>query len=610
MSIRKLDWSPLDLVVDPVVHADPDVVSKAQQRYAHIAQIIDDANANLAKIVETNSESLAGKYVQGLKHDAGSLKDSLSKAVVRYHDVANEIAKYEPDLASGLSETAGALQDAEAARADRTKAQAMPDPQKSQDGTTSPEEKQKGADKDKATSDADAKMAAAKQRLNTAVDALARAGKRFGDAVNSKKYNDGLTDSHKDKLDAVMAQISKIFAIVGMVLAVLAILIPGVDVLVLAGVAVSAVSLAASVVLYKDGKGSIVDVVLGAVGLGLAGLGSVASLMGKGMSNAAKISAFSKMKGKGKAPVGAGGDDDIEMVPLKPMGKEADPNTPNFSRPLPPSESNRPLTPSEAGPSPSDGGPPYHAISPPDAAPPRPLNATPGPSGLQHGGSPPPEIPVLPKPSGPPDSWPLPPGSPASHAMVPPDAGPPPPVNATPGPSGLQHGGSPPPEIPVPKPSGPPDSWPLPPGGLPKAPVPNPPAPAAPNAATAWQNQSEWFNNPATNWVLGKAGAVTPDVGFWPSAVAQVKGAGSMWGTLATDPAKFGKDFASIIAGVKGPQDLSAVVKAGGMGSISPLWYVWGGLNGAFGMGGLIYTGGRLQGWIPDANPPRHHPSS
>lgn len=137
MSIRNLDWSPLDRHSDPV-HADPDVVAAAQKRYAHIATTIDDATAKLQQIVSTNSDSLAGQYVQGLKSEASSLNDRLTKAAVRYHDVANEIGKYEPDLDQGLSETAAALTDAEAAKTAQTKANGMPDPQKSSDGTTTP----------------------------------------------------------------------------------------------------------------------------------------------------------------------------------------------------------------------------------------------------------------------------------------------------------------------------------------------------------------------------------------------------------------------------------------------------------------------------------------
>ena len=509
MSIRNLDWSPLDLDSDPV-YADPDVVSKAQGRYSGIATTLDDTLAKLGKIVDTNSDSLAGQYVEGLKSEAGSLKDRLGKAAVRYHDVADEIGKYEKDLDRGLSETAGARTDAETAQGQQTKAQAMPNPQKQPDGTTTPEEQQKGTDKNKANADADAAMAAAKTRLNNALDALNVAGKRFGDAVNCKKYDDGLTDSYTDKLDAVMAKISQIFAIIGMILGVLAILIPGVDVLVFAGVVAGAVTLVANVVLYHDGKGSLLDVVLGSIGLGLAGLGAIASVVGKGISNIAKTTAI------GNRPGGASGDG-IQLVPLRPPGGSG---VPNFSRPF------------------GQGNPPA-AGSVPNFS--RPFGqGNPGPST---------SVPNFSRPFGQ--------GNPSR--------------------------------------SGPP----VPPG----RPVPTGPPP--PNAAADWQNLSDWFNNPATNWLIGKAGGTTPTVGFWGSAGTQLQDVGKLWGTLLTDPGKFGADLASILAGVKGPIGLQEIVTAAGLGKISPLWYVWGGVNGAFGVGaGFIYTGGRLNNWIPAVNPP------
>ncbi|MCZ4099702.1 hypothetical protein C8250_002525 [Streptomyces sp. So13.3] len=488
MAIRNLDWSSLDLDSDPA-YADPDVVSAAQKRYSHIATTIDDATAKLGQIVDSDSDSLAGQYVEGLKSEAGTLKDSLGKAAVRYHDVANEIGKYEPDLDRGLSETAGALQDADEAQGSQTKAKGLPDPTKSPDGTITPEEQQKGTDKEKANSEADSKMAAAKTRLNNAVDALNVAGKRFGDAVSARRYTDGLTDSYKDKLDAVMAKISQIFAIIGMILGVLAILIPGVNVIVIAGVVAGAVTLIANIVLYVDGKGSVLDVVLGAVGLGLAGLGAIVAVVGKGISSIAKAAALANRPG------GAGG---IQLVPLRPPAG----SIPNFSRPF-----------GAGNPRPGGGVPNFS----------RPFGPNNRPGNV--------------------------PGRPAP---------------------GSQPAGAPP-----------------------------------PNVAADWQNTSKWFNNPATNWLLGKFGATTPEIGFWASNWAGLQGAGKMWGTLLSDPAKFGKDFASILGGIKGPLDLSAITKAAGLGGISSLWFVWGGVNGAFGIGaGFIYTGGRLVGWIPAVNPP------
>lgn len=485
MTIRNLgDWSALDLDGDPV-YADPDAVRSAQQRYQHIATTIDDATAKLQQIVGTSSDSLAGQYVQGLQSAASSLNDRLTKAGVRYHDVADQITTYEPALDDALTETAAALVEARIAVDAQTKASNMPDPQKGADGSVSADEQAKGTAKTKATDDANAQLTAAKNRLNSAMDALNTAGKRFGDAVNSKNYKDGLTDTLKDKIDAVMAKISQIFAIIGMILGALAILIPGVDVLVLAGVVAGAITLVANITLYADGKGSLADVILGAVGLGLAGLGAIVGVVGKSISGIAKATAIANR----------GGDDGIELVPLRPPGK-----VPNYSRPFGPGN-------------PRPGGP----------------------------------IPNYSRPFGP--------------------------------------------------------------GNVPRTEPPAPaPAPAGappPNAAADWQNLSDWYNNPATNWLLGKFGAATPDVGFWGSAGKQLGDVGAMWKNLGSNPLQFGKDIGSIIGGVKGAQGLSDIVGAAGLGKISPLWYVWGGLNGAFGVGaGFVYTGGRLNGWIPALNPP------
>jgi hypothetical protein len=467
MSIRNLDWSPLGLHADPV-RADPDAVRAAQMRYQHIATTIDDVTARLQKIVDTTSDELAGQYVGGLRADAGSIKDRLDKAAVRYHDVADEIGKYEPQLDRGLSETAGALTDAGEAQDARIKALSMPDAQKDLDGTLPPAEQEKGSDKNKAVSEADSKLAAARQRLNNALDALNEAGKRFADAVNCKKYKDGLTDSLADRIDSVMAQIARIFGFIGMGLAALAILIPGVNVLGALAVAGGVISLVASIELYAHGKGSIVDVVLGAVGLGMAGLGAITSLAAKGMANAAR--SLGNLTGR-----------------------------------------------------------------------PRPVTTNP---------------PRL--------EWGV--GAPAELQPIGPAAG----TGA--GPAVVGRIRTDPADFVVPR-----------------------------TAATEWMHMSEWFNNPATNGLLAKS--ITPDMGFWQSASMQVKDAGSMWATLFSDPLKFTRDWSSVIGGVSAYRDLSAVMASVG-GSISPLWYVWGGVNGVFRIGGLVYTSGRLDGWIPAVRPP------
>ena len=288
MSIRNLgSWESLGLDSDPV-HADPDAVAEAQTHYQNVATTIDDAVSRLQKVMDDNSEGLVGQYIDGLRKSAGDLHDKLQKAGVRYHDVADQIKIYEQPLQDGLDETAGALNDANTAAGQQKQATGMPDPQKGSDGTVSPQEQQKGTDKTNAENQANDALTAAKNRLNNALDALNTAGKRFGDAVNSKNYDDGLSDTWKDKMDEILGWFSKILGYIGMALGAIALLIPGLDVVVLAGVVVGAASLIVNSILYADGKGSVLDVVFGAVGLGLGFIGVGASQIAKGLANDAK----------------------------------------------------------------------------------------------------------------------------------------------------------------------------------------------------------------------------------------------------------------------------------------------------------------------------------
>jgi hypothetical protein len=322
VSIRNLgDWSALDQDSDPV-YADPDKVASAQQRYQNIASTIDDAVSRLQKVMDDNSDGLVGQYIDGLRKSAGDLHDRLQKAGVRYHDVADQIKIYEPDLQTGLDESAGALTDANNAVDSQTKAKGMPDPQKGSDGTVSPDEQQKGTDKTKAENQANDALTAAKNRLNNALDQLNVAGKRLGDAVNSKNYNDGLSDSWKDKLDAILGEISKILGYIGMVLGALALLVPGLDIVVLAGVVVGAAALIVNSILYADGKGSVLDVIFGAVGLGLGFIGIGASQLAKGLANDAKDLA-GLTEHPGAPQLGFTGDafgEDFGAINLRPIG--------------------------------------------------------------------------------------------------------------------------------------------------------------------------------------------------------------------------------------------------------------------------------------------------
>jgi hypothetical protein len=268
MSIRNLgSWDPLGLDSDPV-YADPDAVADAQSRYQNIATTINDAVAKLQQIVDTNSESLAGQYVSALQKNAQTILTDLTKAGVRYSDVASQIQIYEPALNEGLSETAAALTQAESAVQAQSAAQGLPNPQPTSGQTLTADQQQQQTSRTNAINSANDDLSAAKSRLSNAMDSLDVAGKRFGDAVSAKNYKDGLTDTWKDRLDVVLGWFSKIFGAIGMALAGLSLLIPGLDVVVLAGVVVGAAQLLVNSILLANGQGSILDVVMGAVGLG------------------------------------------------------------------------------------------------------------------------------------------------------------------------------------------------------------------------------------------------------------------------------------------------------------------------------------------------------
>jgi hypothetical protein len=278
------DPSSDDARLATVDRADPADIESAQKRYQHISDTLDDAVTKLQKIVDTGSDGLIGQWVEPLKDDAQSIKDDLTKAGVRYHDVATQIAVYEPDLEHSKTEITAALHDSSDAEAALTGAKGMPDPQKGSDGTVSPEEQHKGTDKQNAINDANGRITAAKNRLTAALDALDVSGKRLGDAVNCKNYDDGLTDSLKDKILAVLKMISKIFGVIALILTALAFLIPGVNVLVIGAIVAGAVLLISDSVLYANGEGDLSSVILDAFGLGLgglaAGIGKIASFVG------------------------------------------------------------------------------------------------------------------------------------------------------------------------------------------------------------------------------------------------------------------------------------------------------------------------------------------
>lgn len=268
--------------------ADLKEVHDAQVRYQLVSDTLNDTVSKLAKIMGAGEESLRGEWVQGLKDDAEGLKDRLDKAAVRYNDVANEIKIYEPALETAIDEVNSAERAESEGNASLSKANSMPDPQKDAEGNISPEEQQKATDKQRAQDDANGAVTAAKNKLQGALDALESAGRRLGDAVNEKNYKDGLTDKIGWGVMSFFTKFTEVFGWIVLALSALAILVPGVGTAILAAVA-GAVMLIADSVLLGGGDGSVLSVVLGAVGLGFVGAGALAGIFSNMAKNLAGL---------------------------------------------------------------------------------------------------------------------------------------------------------------------------------------------------------------------------------------------------------------------------------------------------------------------------------
>jgi hypothetical protein len=284
MSARnELAWDLLDRDGDPVP-GDPERVTAAQRRYAGIARTIHDTADRLRKVAA--ADGLQGRYADAMQDKAKDVVNDLTKASGRYDAVAKAVGDYQPALADARTESAAAVRDAEDAAAAGTKAGAMPDPSAGRAPDAGPlTEADHAAVKarDDAAASADAALAAAKNRLQRAVDALDEAGRALERAVTANRFKDDhLSDTTLDKFNAALKVIVKVLQWVGVALAAVALIFPGVALFVVIGAVVAATVLVVDVVLAAQGETSWLDVAFAAVGVLLLGAGSA---LAKGLQN-------------------------------------------------------------------------------------------------------------------------------------------------------------------------------------------------------------------------------------------------------------------------------------------------------------------------------------
>ncbi len=328
MPKRPGDWHLLNRKEDPI-NGDIDAIKRRIAYYKDIAEMMELEGQRLQKIAD--KQSLAGKYADAMRGSAGEVARDLHQVVGRYHAVVDAVTAYVPTLEDSLHESAAALVDAVQAHEAQTVANAMPTHTASHGQSLLLEQETANQDKDKAQHSASDALSAAKARLAHTMGELTAAGQRAAAQIRGS-FNDGLKDSKGQRIAARFMKFLKIFVkvltYIGIALAIISFVIPGVGAAAFAASTVlTSVTLAAESALAATGNGSWAEVGITAAGLafggGLLARGAIAGARSaSGEASAAANAARSAglpARGEGAAPrtpsSQGSGSMDLELSP-------------------------------------------------------------------------------------------------------------------------------------------------------------------------------------------------------------------------------------------------------------------------------------------------------
>ncbi|HET6561427.1 MAG TPA: hypothetical protein VFG72_06100 [Marmoricola sp.] len=291
MSARPSDWSALDRGRDPVP-GDAEELAVEGSHYSTVAVTISDQVSRLRRIAV--GEGLTGEYAESLRESSAGLAEDLEKAHGRFAVVGAELTRLVDDLATALTTTRAALDEAVTARAEMRQAE---------DAGYRPAFDSSSAG---STSEVDSALVSARKRYDGAVDDLAAAGDKCDRAVaaydavaaaaasrirqaSEDDLKDGRFEGFKAWVKANATWLRTLSTWLGRIvfaLAVVIVLLSNplgwlVAIALLAGVAL----LTVDTLLAVGGEGSWTDVAFSALGVLTLGAGSVAGkLAGFGRS--------------------------------------------------------------------------------------------------------------------------------------------------------------------------------------------------------------------------------------------------------------------------------------------------------------------------------------
>jgi hypothetical protein len=271
-------WDLLGESSDPL-DADLYAVGQQASHYASTADLIREQTARLRSIGAGDNE-LVGKYAAALKDKSGQLAGELDKTHKRYEAVGSQLKRYYPALDTALTETWGALQDALEADHAQQAANAMPNPQATGGKPLTDQQRSQVTSRDNAVNAANDQMTAARNRLHRALDDLNTAAKDVAGKIHDA-LDDGLTDSFWDKFKNFFVEFVKVVVdiagYIAIACAIVALFIPGLDILATIALAATITSLIGHTFLAATGNGSWMDVALDVFALATFGMGKLAT---------------------------------------------------------------------------------------------------------------------------------------------------------------------------------------------------------------------------------------------------------------------------------------------------------------------------------------------
>lgn len=283
-------WLPLGLSTDPVP-GDPQRVSQEAANLASTAKTLNGQIDALRRIA--NGGENIGKSADKIRSAASSLIGDLTTVAARYQKVSSALNGWYPELEEAQRLSLRALDEAEGpyAKLKSTPAPKVPGITHGLGGQwqLDPFTPVTAAQKTQFDNYQQA-MNAAQQQLQDAQGLLQKAtnlrdtqASHYASLINSAS-NDSLTDSWWDEFSNwvsehadILKEVAQVLGDIAAVLAFICLFIPGVDLLILAAMAVTAMLLVIHTMLAATGNGSWLDVGLDVLGLVTLGMGASAA---------------------------------------------------------------------------------------------------------------------------------------------------------------------------------------------------------------------------------------------------------------------------------------------------------------------------------------------